>query len=94
MKAIAILALAFALAGCHHTKPDIEVQTIKVKVKEPCIDKVPTEPDYRFGKGEKPGGREMGRILAEDFEAAEQYGNEWEAAAAGCIIKPSGEPAQ
>lgn len=78
------IALAFVLTGCK-TVPE-KVTTVYVKVKEPCIEREPTKPTYRFGKGEKPKtDAEKAMILADDFEKAEQYGTDWKAAAAGCI---------
>lgn len=89
---IAIVALLL-LSACASTKPEIQIRevvnTVKVPVKVPCIDKAPERPQYRFGVGERPSDKEMAAILAEDFEKAEQYGTAWEAAAAGCLVAPS-----
>jgi hypothetical protein len=59
---------------------------VQVKVKEPCIDKVPRRPAYQTGRGEYPGEAAAAQALAADFERAEQYGVQWEAAAAGCLV--------
>lgn len=81
------------LSACASTKPEIQIRevvnTVKVPVKVPCIDKAPARPVYQFGKGEPPSDKEMAAILAEDFEKAEQYGLAWEVAAAGCSVPPS-----
>lgn len=89
MRAAVVLAAAM-LAGCA-TKPPAarEVVEVKVKVKEPCIDKAPKRPQYQTGKGAYPGDAAAAAMLAADFEKAEQYGAQWEAAAAGClVVKP------
>lgn len=87
MKLLIALAAAAMLAGCA-TEPKIQIKevvnTVQVPVKVPCIQKRPERPVYRFGVGEKPSEKEMAAILAEDFEKADQYGRDWEAAAAGC----------
>ncbi len=84
MKYLAIALIAFLIAGCAHKQPKPVVTTVYVKIKEPCIKKAPVKPVYMFGKGDAPGDKEKAEILTRDFEAAEQYGNEWEAAATGC----------
>lgn len=85
MKALSLLIAAVLLAGCgiNPTKP--EIQYVEVPVKVPCIERVPEKPVYRTGVGEYPGEKEAALILADDFEKAERYGVEWEAAAAGCV---------
>ena len=87
MKA-AIFMILLALAGCSTVPPVVEpkVQTVEVRVKEPCIESAPTRPAYRFGKGPKPSDKEQAKILASDFEAADRYARAWEAAASACII--------
>lgn len=92
---VAALAVALLAAGCTTTAaPTQKVVTVQVKVKEPCIDKAPKRPVYQTGKGDYPGEAAAASILAADFERAEQYGVQWEAAAAGClIIKPTGAAA-
>ncbi len=86
MKLVA-LVIALALAGCA-TEPRVQIKeivnTVEVPVKVPCVAKRPKRPVYSFGKGEKPSEKDMAAILAEDFEKADQYGRDWEAAAAGC----------
>lgn len=84
-----ILLLALLLSACS-TAPKVEtkVQTVEVKVIEPCIQSPPAKPAYRFGKGPRPTDKEMAAILASDFEAADRYGRAWEASAAGCLISP------
>lgn len=84
MRALLVIALALALAGCSGSQG---IDRVEVQVQTPCIEKAPKRPSYRFGKGAKPASDvEMAHLLARDFEAAEQYGNAWEAAAAGCVI--------
>jgi hypothetical protein len=87
---IAVLTLVM-LAGCAHKPLPPVVTTVYVKVKEPCIKKerVPVKPTYKFGKGDEPDDKQKAVLLTEDFESAEQYGSEWEAAATGCISSPS-----
>ena len=82
---------AMALAGCVTPgQPKTEVVTVQVKVKEPCVEKAPARPKYQTGKGDYPGDAAAAQILAADFERAEQYGADWEAAAAGClVVKPA-----
>lgn len=89
-----IAAAALLLAGCAGTQqaeaPRQQIKTVevRVKVKEPCIDAPPQRPQYQTGRGEYPGDKEAAAILAADFERAEQYGYQWEAAAAGCLVVP------
>lgn len=90
---IRVCATALAvllLGGCASTPDEPQkVTMVFTKVKEPCITKAPTRPTYKFGKGARPkSDTAMAQILAEDFEAAEQYGTDWEAAAAGCVSLP------
>lgn len=89
MKKIACVAFAALLAGCQ-TSPPAEIKTVIVEklVPVPCIEKAPDRPVYKTGKGPEPSDIEKGAILIGDFEAAEQYGTDWEAAAAGCIKPP------
>jgi hypothetical protein len=89
---ILALCVATALAGCI-TPPKAEVVTVQVKVKEPCIAQVPKRPAYQTGKGAYPGDAAAAKILATDFERAEQYGTDWEAASAGCLVLRQSEPA-
>ncbi len=82
-----VLGTIVALAGCAGRHEPVEkVVTVQVPVKEPCVEQVPVRPEYRYGKGEWPGDKAAAMILADDFEKAEQYGHDWEAAAAGCLI--------
>lgn len=86
MKKIACVALAALLAGCQTTpSPSVSIVEVENLVRVPCIDKAPVRPTYKTGKGDEPSDIEKGAILIGDFEAAEQYGIDWEAAAAGCI---------
>lgn len=90
MMRAAVVACALALAGCASGPVEQKVVTVQVKVQEPCIDKVPRRPAYQTGKGEYPGDAAAAQALASDFERAEQYGIQWEAAASGClVIKPA-----
>ena len=95
MKAVRLVVLGaiVALAGCAGRQAPVEkVVTVQVAVKEPCIDKVPARPAYRYGLGDWPGDKAAAMILADDFEKAEQYGHDWEAAAAGCLVVPAAKP--
>lgn len=89
MKNAAVIIAAALLAGCSTTAPTAETKIVEVKtvVREPCIeqDKVPAKPVYAVGRGPAPDEKAQAAILIRDFEAAERYGNAWEAAAAGCI---------
>lgn len=87
MRIFIVIFAALLLAACG-TAPVIQtkVQTVEVKVKEPCIADAPLRPAYRFGKGAKPSDKEQAKILAGDFEAADRYARAWEAAASACII--------
>jgi len=93
MMKIAVMGAAALLAGCSATAPVVAPSVVEVykTVREPCIEKAPTKPTYRYGAGEMPGEKERAAVLIADFEAAEQYGTAWEAAAAGCI-KPQQQP--
>lgn len=94
MRALSCIVLSafVALTGCAiWQQPQQRVVTVQVKVKEPCISSPPTRPAYQTGKGEYPGERAAAKVLADDFERAEQYGHQWEAAAAGCIGTPPGD---
>lgn len=86
MRAIGATLLLILLAGCATPPPPQKIIPVNVVVTKPCIDAEPERPTYKFGKGEYPTEKEAVMILVEDFEKAERYGNEWEAAAAGCII--------
>lgn len=91
MRNVACAALAALLAGCQTTPPpSIETVEVEKLVRVPCIEKAPERPIYLTGKGPEPTDIEKGTILIKDFEAAEQYGFAWEAAAAGCIVPGTG----
>lgn len=92
MKDLLIIALAIMLAGCVTPQPKPQPQIVEVQVRVPCVKKAPVKPAYLTGKGDYPGGKAAAQILARDFESAEQYGNEWAAAAAGCLIVPPAKP--
>lgn len=96
MKAVrwVIFGAIIALAGCAgRLEPEQKVVEVKVPVAVPCIEKYPARPVYGFGKGEWPGDKAAAMILADDFEKAEQYGTDWEAAAAGCkTLKQPAKP--
>ena len=85
MRIFVIALLAALLAGCASAPIQQKVVTVQVKVREPCIPVAPDRPNYVTGKGAYPGEKEAARALANDFESAEQYGRNWEAAAAGCL---------
>ena len=90
---LVVLGAIVALAGCAgRLEPVEKVTTVQVPVMVPCIEKKPERPAYRYGKGEWPGDKVAAMILADDFEKAEQYGHEWEAAAAGCLVVPAAKP--
>ncbi len=76
------------IAGCQAPAPAEKVITVQVPVIKPCIEKAPVRPAYQTGQGAYPGETAAAQILASDFEKAEQYGHDWEAAAAGCLVVP------
>lgn len=85
---VLFIGLVLAMVGCT-AKPIERIVTVEVKVpvKVPCIDTVPVRPAYKFGKGDYPGEAKAAVALAEDREAAINYGDEWAAAAIGCERK-------
>lgn len=89
-RALVIALAAVVVAGCssaavEHVKP-LETITVKTVVAEPCVNEAPTQPDYLWGKGERPKEDKAALlVLIKDYEAAKQYGGEWEAAATGCV---------
>lgn len=87
MMKLAVVIAAALVAGCSATVPVVEPKVVEVYkvVREPCIERAPVKPTYRYGVGEMPDEKVRTAILIADFEAAEQYGIAWEAAAAGCI---------
>lgn len=85
---ILTLLLAALVSGCGATQPaKPEIIRVEVPVPVPCIDesKIPQKPERQYGVGGWPGQVEAVRVLIADLEASEQYGIDWEAAAAGCI---------
>lgn len=95
MRVMSLVAMGaiVALAGCAGRQAPVEkVVTVQVAVKEPCIDKAPVRPVYATGQGDYPGEKAAAKVLADDFEKAEQYGHDWEAAAAGCLVVPAAKP--
>lgn len=89
----AVLGAIVALWGCAGRVEHVQdVVTVEKRVKEPCIEREPVRPTYSFGKGEWPEGKDAAVVLADDFEKAERYGQEWEAAAAGCLVVPAAKP--
>lgn len=90
------MLLVFAgvlLTGCatgQEERPKVEVITTKVMVAEPCIEQAPVRPAYHWGVGPRPANDKAAvAILLGDYEAARQYGIDWEAAAAGCVKRPT-----
>lgn len=83
--AVAVLLL---LAGCATAERRIQVQTqeVKVPVKVPCVSSAPVKPVYQYGNGAWPGLSPALELAVADLEAAKQYGRDWEAAAAGCLM--------
>ena len=79
-----VVLAAFLLAGCGLLEAKVEYRTVEVPVAVPCIDKPPQRPSYAFGRGEWTNDKDAAAALIADFEAARQYGIEWEAKAAGC----------
>lgn len=93
------IVLILALAGCATPERRIQVQTVEVKVpvRVPCVSSAPVVPTYQYGKGPWPGMSPALALLVSDLEAAQQYGREWEAATAGCLMvkaetTPAGGP--
>ena len=89
LAALVILG-SVALSGCQATPPAqaprTEIVTVEKKVKEPCISKAPTRPVMRWAAGPLPAtDKEKVGILLIDWENAQQYGTDWESAAAGCV---------
>lgn len=92
MKALICAALALLMAGCC-LKPRIEYREVRVPVVVPCVESAPVKPVYQFGVNEWKDGREAAAALIRDFEAADRYAVEWEAAAAGCLkVEPQAGP--
>jgi len=84
MKKLIGWAALTLLVGCAaSTEP--QVREVRVQVTVPCVSQAPVKPDYRYGKGPMPSDKEMAALLAADFEAAERYGQAWEAATVGCL---------
>ena len=85
---IIVALLALALSGCGLFRH--EVQIIKVPVEIACLKDVPDRPEYLFpvvkAPETPPEAALAAKALAKDFEAADLYGRQWEAAAAGCIV--------
>jgi hypothetical protein len=84
-----LIVMFILLTGCqaNSAKPEPEIVTVKVMVKEACIESTPIRPEFKTGTGPYPGDKAAAAILAEDFEMAEQYANAWEMAVVGCIKK-------
>lgn len=84
MRTVILLLL---LTGCAtQAVPEPKVTTVYVQIPLPCIERAPDRPALRYGQGAYPGDKEAAAILADDFERVERYGQQWEAAAAGCFI--------
>jgi hypothetical protein len=87
-----MLALA-ALAGCAAAPIEapatkIEAVEVKVAVSKPCIEQAPAEVAYRWGVGPLPAtDKEKVAMLLSDYELARQRDVDWQAAAAGCVVK-------
>lgn len=86
MTRVGLIAFALLLTGCVSNPTKVEVVTVEIPVKMPCIDKAPERPAFRYGQGEWVGEKQAAMMLADDFEKAEQWGIQWEAAAAGCLF--------
>lgn len=88
------MAGAMALTGCASAPvqvPEVrtEVITANVEVSMPCIAQAPTAAAYRWGVGPLPAtDKEKVAVLLADYELARQRDVEWEAASAGCVVKP------
>ena len=82
------VAILLSLAGCATAERRIQVQTqeVKVPVKVPCVSGAPAKPVYQYGNGAWPGLSPALELAVADLEAAKQYGRDWEAAAAGCLM--------
>lgn len=84
-----IIIIMLLLVGCSTVEPkkEVKVVTAQVPVKVACIDRAPVRPTLRVGARAFPGEVIATQDLIIDLEAFEQYGTDWEAAAAGCIKK-------
>lgn len=85
---------ALALGGCASAPvqvPEVktEVVTALVEVSTPCIEHKPAEAVYRWGVGPPPAtDKEKVAVLLADYEQARQRDTQWQAATAGCEVKP------
>lgn len=86
------ILIAVMLAACSSSpaRPNIDTVEIKVPVAVPCVKRVPVPPKFQYGIGDYPGDAAAVGLLVADLEAAKQYGVEWVAATAGCVIPASG----
>jgi hypothetical protein len=85
---IRVLLIALVLTGCATPQPPVpepKVVQVLVEVERPCLRNVPERPAFRFGVGPWVGDMEAAMILADDFEKAQQWAAQWEAAASGCL---------
>lgn len=88
------MAGALALGGCASAPVQVpqvktEVVTALVEVSTPCIERKPAAVVYRWGVGPLPEtDKKKLALLLEDYEQARQRDTEWEAATAGCEVKP------
>lgn len=89
MKKITVALIAAALSGCASAPTETQkVVEVDKPVAVSCLGTIPARPTYMYGKGVEPSDIEKGGILIKDFEAAEKYGTDWEAATAGCLTLP------
>lgn len=84
-----VLIGVLALAACSTVEPKkpVEIVRVDVPVAVPCIDKAPVRPTILVGQGPYPGDVQATQAIIRALEAFEQYGTDWEAAAAGCVKK-------
>lgn len=88
MKMLLLAIMVASLTACETVRTKIETVEVRVPVAVPCVKTRPDAPAYQYGVGPWPGEQQAAVQLATDLEMAKQYGRNWEAATAGCIMPP------